>query len=364
MKKNALLPLLGCAVMLCAACNDEDMNDARDMNGAYAGEALELTYSGAAFPGKTVEFDTEDGITASLKLLGVVPGEKETLLTGIVLSETAPIYHFTKETGNDHRSLSVTGAVTNDKLTVDVVAEYSNELLGAWDWPKSGQVKFNWTMLKEDTDGDGVPDKRPIVNLVTVYKADGSKWMDLSPGLLGFALPSILKKQVVENMRQPEFLKDGNMAGEYKVIENDSTESWKPWDLNTVHYDVQGTFCNVYPNAVAFSALMSKSESLISNTELLEKLLENGLPFNYELTPASEKAGETLYMYLDENYFKEFSPYIGILALAVPEDYKVELPIGKETGHLYLKELLTNLPGALNKTENLEVGFKFVRVEE
>ncbi|MEI3419898.1 MAG: hypothetical protein V8R91_01895 [Butyricimonas faecihominis] len=74
---NKLLLLLILGVVFFSACSDDDdKNSPKDFNGIYSttstDRVLDLKYSGAVFIGKSVDFNSTDGKSATLKLQGVV----------------------------------------------------------------------------------------------------------------------------------------------------------------------------------------------------------------------------------------------------------------------------------------------------
>lgn len=106
MKRNRLLHLLcvACFVVLLTACNKDEKYDGpspSQVNAMYSaklsapdGGNLTLVYSGHPLIGKEVYFEMKDAQRADITLFGILPGETETPLKGILLTPDAAGYSF------------------------------------------------------------------------------------------------------------------------------------------------------------------------------------------------------------------------------------------------------------------------------
>lgn len=124
MMKNKFLFLLILGLAFFASCSDDDNDGPKDFNGVYSTGStdfeLDLKYSDAVFTGKSVEFNSTDGQKATLKLQGVIPGEKETVISDIELIPSNSVYTFTAENKNDSRTVNLNGSIEKGKLTLGV----------------------------------------------------------------------------------------------------------------------------------------------------------------------------------------------------------------------------------------------------
>lgn len=62
-------------------------------------------------------------------------------------------------------------------------------------------------------------------------------------------------------------------------------------------------------------------------------------------------------MYLNEEFFKQWIPFIKLAGTLISEDTLIPV---SDSIYISLKEIMTNLPEALEKTENMDVGLNFV----
>ena len=125
MMKNKFLILMILGIVFITSCSDDDDKDSpKDFNGIYSTTStervLDLRYSDAVFIGKSVDFNSADGKSATLKLQGVVPGESETVFSDVQLEENNSVYTFAAENKNDERTVALEGSIVKGKLTVDV----------------------------------------------------------------------------------------------------------------------------------------------------------------------------------------------------------------------------------------------------
>lgn len=103
MKKNlvstVMLALGALVFFACSDSDDEPLFQPQDLSKTYAaGTSLYLTYSGTPVVGKSVSFQTDDSRTATLTLNDVIPGEAQTVISGVVLTESDGKYVFSSRT--------------------------------------------------------------------------------------------------------------------------------------------------------------------------------------------------------------------------------------------------------------------------
>lgn len=364
--RNRFLGLLFAGMALFSACGDDDddkKGGAADLNGLYATSSaenvLELTYSGAALLGKSVDFNSVDGETATLTLQGVVPGEAETVLAGLALTTDGDVYSFSATDEKETRTLSLSGTLRQGRLALDVnVAFVPNELTGTWDLKETQNVRLVW---KVDTENGNYT----LVTLPGVV-------CDLTTGLLATIAPSFLGDMVSGYLRDVTFREDGNVVATYNAAratdENpEPAAEWVSSPLNLAHYAVKDGVCRLYLNVemiMAQAAADARSAAADPVTSLLGQLLGEGIPVHFEVAPATETAGEQLSVYLDEEFLKRLSPLLQFVGgLIDPEmTFEIDAPL-VGTIAVPVLELVNNLPGALDVTTEMEAGLNFVARE-
>lgn len=354
--KNVFLFLMAlCSVASFFACSDDnDGMDPESLNGIYAnagtGNVLDLKYSNSEFLGKTVEFHTTDGIKATLKLNGVIPGEMETVLSNVELISDNAGYKFTTKDENDSRTVDFVGGVGNGKLLLEVNAKFDNDLIGKWLLNRENSMAMTWTTV----DGKSI--------LLALLRNVEGKPLGLrltTKNIVTLALPT-LKKLVLEYLQDVTFMEDGNIIATYNTSkkgegEAETQDSWKTSDLNQAHYRVKDDVCCVYPNLEMIMRQMETGGTI--DVDLLQQLLINGIPCHFELSEGTEVAQDALYMYMDEEFFKQLIPFIKLVGTLISEDTLIPV---SDSIYISLKEIMTNLPEALEKTENMDVGLNFV----
>ncbi len=84
--------------------------------GTYKDGTLALSYGGEPVSGKTVVFDATDGSNISILLQDVIPGESETILTGVQLTSSG----FSGSFEGSSATISYTGSRVDKILTLDL----------------------------------------------------------------------------------------------------------------------------------------------------------------------------------------------------------------------------------------------------
>lgn len=349
MKRFCILPIM-LGIALCFACSDDkDGDESLHLNGIYADDALKLTYSDVEYPGKTVEFSSKDEKIASLTLNGIIPGEMETVISGVELMSDNSGYQLTGKDENIDRTVDLAGKIEKGKLTLGVNVKFDNALIGKWLLDEKNPGNIIWKTY------DGKP-----VTLAKLTYADGREVPLFSPlttkKITGGA-PTLLKK-VVDYLQDVSFGEDGNLLATYNA-KSETSDNWTSLETNSIHYRVlEDTTCCIYPNVDALTRQMNTDALTGENVSMLQQLWVNGIPLYFRLKENTDP--KTLYMYLGKEYIKQMIPLIKLMGAFVPEDTKIEIPISEPSMYMSLKELLTNLPEALEKTETLEIGLNFV----
>lgn len=367
MKNKFLFLVTFLGVALFSACNDDDDDKTKDLNGTYSGTStehvLDLKYSDAALAGKTVEFSSEDNETATLKLKGVVPGEQETVFSGVALEGDGAVYSFTVENKNDARVVTLKGTVQEGKLSLEVNVKFAqNELIGTWDL--SGAL----TTWKASLNGENKNDYK----LGTLK--NGNYESDITTGLISSVGPSVLLKVLKNYLQNVTFLEDGNIVATYNAAE--ATEEapepiadWKKSAINLAHYCVKDGVCYVYLNVAMIMDQVSKDNVGRANApdpmySILEQLLNNGIPVHYNFKQGEEGVKSKLEVYVDEVLAKQLKPLIPLLGGLVEDGMEIEVnypPLFN--GSIPVNPILENLPGALDATREMKIGLKLVEAE-
>ena len=346
--KNRFLVMLMAGMALFSACNDDDddKNPPVDLNGTYAAGTerdLALTYSDALFLGKSMEFSSADNQTATVKLLGVVPGESETTFSNVALDGIDSTFTFTAEDKTDARTVNLTGTIKKGLLSTSVkVAFADHDLLGKWNLADNSPIHFIW----EAEEG-------------TVISIDlgGSEPLVLTPaqvaGLVSAILPSMLK----DYLQDVSFLQDGNISATYNAAQatEENTEPeplWKASPLNLAHYRVADAVCTVYPNLemIMYQVQQDQAGRADNNTSsILEQLLASGVPVHFT---AVENGATTVY--IDLEFINQLATLLPLVSGLIPSD--------NEMAALILP-VLEQLPDVLAKTTKLEIGLNLVAAE-
>lgn len=347
-----LVMLLGGSLFM--ACSDsDDKSSPKDFNGTYsqadADRSLDLKYSNSVLTGKSVEFNSADGSKATLKLQGVVPGEKETVFSGIELVPNKSVYSFTAEDKNDVRGVSLNGTIEKGKLTLGVNVTFAqNGLSGVWNTPS-----VNMTWKPHDY-------VLTTINMMILGKPIS---MDLTTGLLSAFAPGMLGKELKNYLQDVSFRADGNIVATYNAAKatDDVPEpvaNWQQSPLNLAHYLVKDGICYVYLNIdmIMRQVQMDNSGRSTGGSSLeavLEQLLGDGIPVHFGV-----ESGK-LMVYLDEVLLKQLGPIIPLVSGLIPADAAFDY----NGTSVEIKPIVDKLPDALDATTEMKVGLNFVAAE-
>lgn len=361
MKNKFLFLVMFLGVALFSACNDDDDDRPKDFNGAYsesnADYVLDLRYSNSVLAGKTVEFNTDDNVNATLKLQGVIPGEKETVISGIKLVSDKSVYTFSAEDKNDTRTVLLDGTIQKGKLNLAVGVKFAeNDLMGVWDLGKTPLFVI-WEPAHLDLGEMEM----------------GGKTITFNTGFIKTIAPTV-GNMLKGYLQSVTFQEDGNIIATYNAAaateENPSpTADWRTSPKNLVHYYVKDGVCYVSPNVEMIMRQVeidNAGRSTGSNplTTIIDQLLGAGIPVHFEFTKGTEATSDAVKVYLDEVYIKQLSPLIPLVKGLVADDmaFKTKVPILGEIS-IPVKPILDNLPSVLEQTTKLQVGLNLVGAE-
>ena len=357
--KNKFLVLMILGIVFITSCSDDDDKDSpKDFNGIYSTTStervLDLRYSDVVFIGKSVDFNSVDGKSATLKLQGVVPGESETVFSDVQLEENNSVYTFAAENKNDERTVALEGSIVKGKLTVDVDVKFvQSELMKTWDF---SAVKMSWA-----------PHDYPLTEVDL-----GFTKMKLTTGLLATMAPTMLAKELKNYLQNITFREDGNIVATYNTAtateENPEPEAdWQTSPLNLAQYCVKEGVCYVFLSLdMIMRQVNMDQEGRSMGTDpilgAIEQLLTNGIPVHFEKTEGTNAKG-ALYVYLDEVLLKQLGPLLPLVEGFIPEDMAFEASFLGKTISVPVQSILENLPGALEVTTAMQVGLQFKEAE-
>lgn len=352
--KNRFLSflLLGLALFSACSSSDDDNGDPRDLNGVYemgTTRDLDLKYSNAVLIGKSVEFKSVDGETATLQLNGVVPGEEKTIFTGILLNNAGGTFSFTGENKTGNRVVIVEGRIEKGKLTIGVNAVFtSHALMGKWNLDEDA-IYLKW---------------EPTNETMFTLNIAGMK-VPVTPQMILSSLPEI--NVMVRNYLQDiTFGEDGNVVATYNAAQATEGNSepaavWKTSPLNLAYYVFNGELCRIYPNLEMIMQEIDLDEiGRASNPQLdmINQLLVGGVPMTCILE------GNKVTMFINEVFINRFTSVFPLLGTLFPEDKEIELSVSGMKVAVKLKDILDQLEGALGKTTKLEIGLNLVKATD
>ena len=360
MKNKFLFLVMFLGVALFSACSDDDDKDSpKDLNGIYSGTStdnlLDLKYSNSVLMGKTVEFTSADGVKGTVKLQGVVPGEKETVFSDIALTPDKSAYTFKAENKSDARTVTLEGAIAKGKLTLSVDVKFpKNELMGKWDL---SSVAMKW-----------VPNNYPL-SKVNITVLGRPVEVTITTGLIATMAPNMLGKELKNYLQNVTFQEDGNIVATYNAAtvtdENSKPEAnWQSSALNLAHYCVKEGVCYVYFNVAMIMSQVEKdnvgrSNAVDPSMVILTQLLNEGVPVHFEFTEGNDTKKDALKVYVDEVLLKKLAPLIPLVSGLIPDDATFEY-MGASVP---IKPILESLPGALEATTEMQVGLNLVAAE-
>lgn len=172
--------------------------------GTYSDNTLVLSYGDNILTGKEVVFDATDGDNVSLLLKDVIPGEKETILTGASINANG----FSGTTKSTNATVEYTGTLENKVLTLKLNVKM-NDPKG---WAKTYRVAEYTTgelTYNDYTNPNAVIAGAGYVNYVGVAEGMdfGTSYGAMFRGILGILLPQVLQSVTLGA--------DGNVIASY-----------------------------------------------------------------------------------------------------------------------------------------------------
>ena len=265
--------------------------------GTYTADQLALTYGGVVMDGKSVTFDIIDAQTAtitlegadnellsalvgsSVKNPGVVPGEASTVLNVTLTSEGTTGYSFEGTDESNGRTLNYTGSIEAGKLTLDVNATFSNDLIGTWN------------LVPVPTDAS-----ETVYPIHSIWQS--SKGIEIFPGFempMETILSLALRMPVVDGqsacqmlttvLQSVTFGADGNLVASYSDAANVASPSWQDSPVGLVQYCVKDGQLLAYLDINTIITALTSPSTRATTDDLLAELLPLLLAHMGEIAP-------------------------------------------------------------------------------
>ena len=397
MKKNwVYLFALICSVALFTACSDDETPTlpVTDINATYtstdATNVLELTYAGVVTTGKSVTFNSADGQTATITMTGapndllgsltgvtvnnagVIPGESSTTLnvTLVPVGETG--YTFSGTDDSNGRTVEYSGAIEQGKLTLDVTANFDNNLIGTWNLvPVPSSEDPSATLYPIQVVWESDTDLSLLGGLITMPLGDVLNLALRMPIIDGSLSANNALTSVLQGVT---FGADGNIIASYSDAANLTSPVWQDSPAGMVQYCVKNGKLYAYLDVEAIMGLVTAIETkadsgssdllssilpiVLTHIGEITPLLSEGIPLGYDIDAETgvlnvyigkEGLGDIIIniateMLSDEN-----------IVAALTELMASDPSFGSMASMLDL----TQLPDVLNGTTNMEVGLNF-----
>lgn len=397
MKKNWLyLFALICSVALFTACSDDETPTlpVTDINATYtstdATNVLELTYAGVVTTGKSVTFNSADGQTATITMTGapndllgsltgvtvnnagVIPGESSTTLnvTLVPVGETG--YTFSGTDDSNGRTVEYSGAIEQGKLTLDVTANFDNNLIGTWNLvPVPSSEDPSATLYPIQVVWESDTDLSLLGGLITMPLGDVLNLALRMPIIDGSLSANNALTSVLQGVT---FGADGNIIASYSDAANLTSPVWQDSPTGMVQYCVKNGKLYAYLDVEAIMGLVTAIETkadsgssdllssilpiVLTHIGEITPLLSEGIPLGYDIDAETG----VLNVYIEKeglgdiiiNIATEMLSDENIVA-ALTELMASDPSFGSMASMLDL----TQLPDVLNGTTNMEVGLNF-----
>ena len=397
MKKNWLyLFALICSVALFTACSDDETPTlpVTDINATYtstdATNVLELTYAGVVTTGKSVTFNSADGQTATITMTGapndllgsltgvtvnnagVIPGESSTTLnvTLVPVGETG--YTFSGTDDSNRRTVEYSGAIEQGKLTLDVTANFDNNLIGTWNLvPVPSSEDPSATLYPIQVVWESDTDLSLLGGLITMPLGDVLNLALRMPIIDGSLSANNALTSVLQGVT---FGADGNIIASYSDAANLTSPVWQDSPAGMVQYCVKNGKLYAYLDVEAIMGLVTAIETkadsgssdllssilpiVLTHIGEITPLLSEGIPLGYDIDAETG----VLNVYIEKeglgdiiiNIATEMLSDENIVA-ALTELMASDPSFGSMASMLDL----TQLPDVLNGTTNMEVGLNF-----
>lgn len=251
-----------------AGPSPEEVNALYSNKLSVAKEAnLALTYSGRECIGKEIYFDTPDGKTATLTLLGVLPGEKETPVENVTLAAKPDGYDFSGNAVGIHGTFfQYKGSVESGSMAIALsdiqVASNILTTTGTWNLvqPASSQ------QIPATQEGE-----KPYIFYHSGFRllTDHTELFSVR-GLLSTVLNNMLSSV----LRNVTFGSDGNITAQYAPLPEGTSltnilfsplvrpdEAWVSSPINLASYYVKEGALYVIPNVDMIVRLIQTNQT-------------------------------------------------------------------------------------------------------
>lgn len=346
-----------------------------------ASSNLVLTYSGESFIGKEIYFETRNGKTATITLMGILPGEKETILGNVALSGQTENYRFSgKGTGTNGTSFNFSGQVGKGSLTFSLtdVKVAANLLTSAGNWQLVYPASPENKLIDSETGKE-----------YTFYHTGFRLCSDYA-GLVPVrtTLNNILSNILASLLRDITFRPDGNITARYAPLPEGTAitsilfspltrpdDAWEDSPVNLASYYVKENILYVVPNLDMIVRLIgsNRTKSLadtIGSIDLdmikvlyarLNEWTTTGIPLRIQTDPDRlewvqdkwERNEGDICLYLDKPELDPLIPLLPYVKGLIPEEV-MNGPAGS-----VLDNLLDPVIEGFIKSERLELGLLF-----
>ncbi len=343
--QNSILCLLLTAVI--AACSGDSnypgpapevVNAAYFSGGSASGYNLRLSYSGTEWAGKEARFYTDDGITATITLKNIIPGEEYTTLE-VNLEPSADSYLFSGvATTNSGCTVNYDGTVYSSYLILSLATVQPNHLLMG-----------DWNLAPIDMDqATGAIHSMPVR---VTWEASGEAAVPAAQ--MAMFLSSLGSSYLQNFLQGIKFHADGNIVATYRSAQSDN--GWQTSPINICLYYVKNGKLYVEPDIRMITALVQQNKADtkldLGDVDVMQliSLLTQVLQWGQEGIPVTirENDNGTISLFLEK---AAIVPIISVLPLLM--DY---LPLNETTAAM-ATGLIEQINALLPLTTRLEVG--------
>ncbi|WP_459190133.1 DUF4925 domain-containing protein [Parabacteroides sp. APC149_11_2_Y6] len=233
--------------------------------GDYNNDKLILNYSEAVLLGKTVTISADDS-NMSFILKGVIPGESETIISGVQFDEKGAFSGETKTTEGTSIKYAGSLSIETSVLTLDLSVTLSETALG--------KLNGVWSLLdKVDTDEYMTEIKSspfflrwPAITVVEETGTDGEQMARVGSVIVSHILAEVLS--------QVTFHTDGNITAQYYPklpFNGDNAMEWIVGNAFNIEINPSHTEWNTSPKNLAFWYTKNNKLYVMPNIEMIMK---------------------------------------------------------------------------------------------
>lgn len=321
-----ILLCLVCLAGILTGCDDgkEDMTSHKDLYSnkmSASSVTLQLRYNGEVLIGKDVCFEQTGESAGNLYLMGILPGETETLVRGVLLVPGANGNTFSgNSTGQNGTSFQYEGVLANGNMTLNLtdVKLASNRLT------EGGSGVWRIVHARENGTDAPVPPLEGVDSYMTYYHPTFGNWVAGNDnGTLVTLLYNMLLKKVADNALSSvldgiTFGTDGNLVASYAGMPDtvgfaslmngygvQNRDDWTQSPVNLVSYHVKDdSLLYISPNVdmiirqiemnrtKAASDGISGKDSLVVMYQKLNQWTTTGLQLTVRTNPARNFAAD------------------------------------------------------------------------